>query len=151
MTHSATGIYRGTVYDTKDPNNARRLRLKVPQLLGDQVTEWAWPREDASTKTEVPSVGQGVWVMFEGGDLAFPIWVGTFGKIQTSDKHGLIKPLSSSVSLTSAAPYLVTVKKPDGSTEVDILASLVAMANKLTNLETRLTAEENKPDNIGLM
>lgn len=148
---TANGIYRGTVVDARDPDNNRRLKLKVPQLLGDQVTEWAWPREDASTKTQVPAVGQGVWVMFEGGDMAFPVWVGTFGKVYTSEKHGLIKPLSSSVSLTNASPYIVTVSRPDGTAEIDILASLVAMANKITNLETRLAAEESKPDNIGAM
>jgi len=26
----------------------------------------------------VPTVGQAVWVMFEGGDPNFPIWVGVF-------------------------------------------------------------------------
>jgi hypothetical protein len=27
---------------------------------------------------EVPDLGQGVWVMFEGGDSNFPLWVGVF-------------------------------------------------------------------------
>jgi hypothetical protein len=27
---------------------------------------------------EVPNIGQGVWVMFEGGDINFPLWVGVF-------------------------------------------------------------------------
>jgi Type VI secretion system/phage-baseplate injector OB domain len=27
---------------------------------------------------EVPNIGQGVWVMFEGGDVNFPLWVGVF-------------------------------------------------------------------------
>jgi hypothetical protein len=26
----------------------------------------------------VPNIGQGVWVMFEGGDVNFPLWVGVF-------------------------------------------------------------------------
>ena len=27
---------------------------------------------------EVPNIGQGVWVMFEGGDVNFPLWIGVF-------------------------------------------------------------------------
>jgi hypothetical protein len=26
----------------------------------------------------VPNIGQGVWVMFEGGDVNFPVWLGVF-------------------------------------------------------------------------
>jgi hypothetical protein len=27
---------------------------------------------------QVPNIGQGVWVMFEGGDVNFPLWVGVY-------------------------------------------------------------------------
>jgi hypothetical protein len=36
------GIYRGIVVDNNDPENKNRLRVQVPQLLGDAVTGWAW-------------------------------------------------------------------------------------------------------------
>jgi hypothetical protein len=75
------GVYRGVVYKSDDPLNLSRLQVKVPQILADQPTEWAWPVEKPGLTTEVPAVGQGVWVMFEGGDPSYPIWLGTFGKI----------------------------------------------------------------------
>jgi hypothetical protein len=36
------GIYRGIVVDTNDPENKGRIKLKVPQILGDAVTSWCW-------------------------------------------------------------------------------------------------------------
>lgn len=40
---SYPGLYRGVVVDTSDPLNAGRIRMKVPQVLGEEVTTWAWP------------------------------------------------------------------------------------------------------------
>jgi len=73
------GVYRGVVYKSDDPLNLYRLQLKVPQILADQPTDWAWPVEKPGVTTSIPKVGQGVWVMFEGGDPSYPIWTGTFG------------------------------------------------------------------------
>jgi hypothetical protein len=36
------GIYRGVVVDSNDPDNQGRLRVQVPQILGQAVTNWAW-------------------------------------------------------------------------------------------------------------
>lgn len=75
------GVYRGVVFDTKDPLNKHRLRLKVPQILADLPTEWAWPVHSAGTAMQLPEVNAGVWVQFEGGDPSFPIWTGTFDEL----------------------------------------------------------------------
>jgi hypothetical protein len=73
------GIYRGVVSDINDPQTLNRVRIKVPQILADQATQWAWPVEKQGTATSLPAVGQGVWVMFEGGDPSYPVWLGVFG------------------------------------------------------------------------
>jgi len=78
------GVYRGKVVNNNDPENRRRLQLIIPQVLGDQISGWAWELE-AGIRTTLPSVDQGVWVQFEGGDPSFPIWVGTFGPMYTAD------------------------------------------------------------------
>lgn len=31
-----------------------------------------------SSHMSVPNINQGVWVMFEGGDINFPIWIGVY-------------------------------------------------------------------------
>jgi len=71
---SYPGIYRGIVKDTNDPKNAGRVRLQVPQIFGEEITGWAWPILAGYT----PEPGKPCWVMFEGGDPNFPLWLGTF-------------------------------------------------------------------------
>lgn len=86
------GIYRGVVTDNNDPLSKGRLRATVPQVLGSEVTGWAWhvtppistvtahkPTETLTVVTTKPSAGTGIFVMFEGGDPAHPVWLGTFG------------------------------------------------------------------------
>jgi hypothetical protein len=130
----AYAIYRGTVVDNRDPKKSRRLKLKVPQLFGSAVLDWAWPREDAATRTDVPAIGQGVWVMFEGGDVSFPVWVGTFGTLPAASKQGLLKEVTGALP---SYPYFVTHTTADGHTEVDILATLIALANKVHEIDVR--------------
>jgi hypothetical protein len=68
------GIYRGIVVDTNDPKNLGRLKMQIPQILGTAVTNWSWPIIGGYT----PQPGDGCWVMFEGGDPNFPLWLGAF-------------------------------------------------------------------------
>jgi phage baseplate assembly protein gpV len=66
-------------------------------LLGDsENTGWALPAFVYGGASEqgffaVPDVGAGVWIEFEGGDLSYPIWSGTWytsGDIPESAKPG---------------------------------------------------------------
>jgi hypothetical protein len=150
------GVYRGICKDIADPEELYRIRVEVPQVLGEQISDWAWPcspvtsndhhpnhkthkasetvsqiQNHSATFTttsagdpshshsvtvtfshlptsveldhdhvdypetvydqlkpedhlehtnhrRVPEINQGVWVMFEGGDPNFPIWIGVF-------------------------------------------------------------------------
>jgi hypothetical protein len=68
------GIYRGVVTGAVDPQGRRRLRVQLPSLLeGDDV--WAEPCVPTRSRAS-PALGSVVWVMFEGGDIKFPVWVG---------------------------------------------------------------------------
>src|SRR6266567_385181 len=77
------GKYRGQVTDTDDPDNLGRIKAKVPRLLGDEEIGWALPAFAYGGASEqglfaVPDTGAGVWIEFEGGDLSYPIWSGTW-------------------------------------------------------------------------
>lgn len=37
------GIYRGVVADNKDPIGKNRVRMLVPQILGEAITSWSYP------------------------------------------------------------------------------------------------------------
>jgi uncharacterized protein involved in type VI secretion and phage assembly len=77
------GKYRGQVTDNDDPDNLGRVKAKVPRLLGDEETGWALPAFAYGGASEqglfaVPDTEAGVWIEFEGGDLSYPIWSGTW-------------------------------------------------------------------------
>jgi len=133
------GVYRGTVFSNKDPLSQGRLRLKVPQLFADQNTEWAWPLDSAGIIGQAPEVGQGVWVTFEGGDPAYPIWMGTFGAS---------KYLGTEVYLAGlpAGSHPETIQTADVRNKfgaLDVTATLLAMAEKIEELEQRIADLED--------
>jgi hypothetical protein len=134
------GVYRGVCVNNKDPEGHRRIKLTVPQLTDGAVSNWAWPKENSGVKTEVPTIGEGVFVMFEGGHPSYPIWIGTYGKHKTGKKVN-IKTLSDSTSLTGLdGTHIITERTTNGTTEVDLVATILAMANKIKALETNITA-----------
>lgn len=137
------GVYRGVVQDNSDPQTQRRLKVQV-QTTGIEVTDWAWPMEPSSIHTEVPVVGQGVWITYVGGDPEYPVWAGAFGTNQGPNKQILIKPLSNSVSLTGLTSHVIVVNQSDGTSEVDLTATVVALANKVKVLEGKVTTLEGK-------
>lgn len=78
------GKYRAFVHDNADPENRGRLRLKIPEILGnDVISGWALPCTPYGGAANqgfffIPENEAGVWVEFESGLLEYPIWVGTY-------------------------------------------------------------------------
>jgi uncharacterized protein involved in type VI secretion and phage assembly len=74
------GKYRAIVAERNDPERLGRLKLRVPSLLADAVTGWAWPAAPYAGADVgiffVPKVGDLVWVEFAEGELEHPIWTG---------------------------------------------------------------------------
>lgn len=52
--HSFFGIYRGLIVDSNDPKNLGRVKLKVPQVLGNNITDWADYVEGAISQVNYP-------------------------------------------------------------------------------------------------
>ena len=82
--HRYYGKYQGQVVDNADPEGLGRLRVRVPAVFGpDVVTGWAMPCVPYGGAAGqgfffIPEVEAGIWVEFEGGDVSYPVWVGTF-------------------------------------------------------------------------
>ncbi len=73
-------VYKGQVVDNKDPDFSGRLKLKVPQVWGNDVHEYWAPSRGMPSGGDglglflIPNVGDIVWVSFQNGDMRFPIW-----------------------------------------------------------------------------
>lgn len=71
-------IYRGTVLSNEDPEFRGRVKVSCPAVYGDNAHNyWALPMGIASgspTMWLIPSVGDTIWVQFEGGDSRYPVW-----------------------------------------------------------------------------
>ena len=76
------GKYRGIVVDNNDPLRLARLQVRVPDVLGTLTSGWALPclpvAGNGMGVFALPPVGANVWVEFEQGDAAFPVWTGGF-------------------------------------------------------------------------
>jgi type VI secretion system (T6SS) baseplate-like injector VgrG len=67
------GIYRGTIVNTADPTMKGRVQVNMPAIAG--ASGWALPCREYGSTTK-PPIGSAVWVMFEGGDITHPVWMG---------------------------------------------------------------------------
>ena len=138
-----SGVYRGTVINNRDPKKQRRIQVELTTSVGHS-TDWIYPVEPANISTEVPDIGQGVWVHFQAGDHEYPVWTGAFGKHKGKSKRIYVKALPDSVNISTVTAYIKTVKQADGTTEIDLMSTVIAMANALKNHETRITSLESQ-------
>ncbi|HEY0867639.1 MAG TPA: phage baseplate assembly protein V [Fimbriimonas sp.] len=80
------GKYRGLVVSNTDPLMQGRIQAQVPDVLGMVPSTWALPCLPFAGAQQglfvVPSVGAGVWIEFEHGDLDYPIWTGGWWSTQ---------------------------------------------------------------------
>ena len=143
------GVYLGVVHDIKDPLNNGRVKLRVPQLFGSSPTEWANPVAQSGLEIELPKVNQPVWVMFQGAQSTFPVWIGLHSINGESTSKVLVKTPTSAQLGEEYVVATTTGRKQ----RLDLVATLVAMSQdiedlvaRVASLETRMTAEENKPD-----
>lgn len=76
------GKYRGMVLNNIDPMQQGRLQVQVPDVANVIPLTWAMPCVPfagiQNGMFALPIIGSGVWVEFEQGDPARPIWSGCF-------------------------------------------------------------------------
>lgn len=78
------GKYRGKVESNEDPLGLGRVQVSVPSVLGEGTRAWAMPCVPYAGAGVgvflIPPAQANVWVEFEAGDPAFPIWAGASGR-----------------------------------------------------------------------
>jgi phage gp45-like len=67
------GAYQAVVVRNDDPTGQQRVTLRIPQVLGTAVSQWAAPISATGSATPVP--GSSVVVMFLGGDINHPVYL----------------------------------------------------------------------------
>ncbi len=67
------GVYKGIVRNVEDPRKMKRLTVNVPVISRTDM-EWAFPSQPQDD-FYLPKVGDSVWVIFQGGDIRFPVWL----------------------------------------------------------------------------
>lgn len=146
------GKYRGVVTGNSDPEGRARLQVRVPEVRGDSVTDWALPAMPyAGDKVgffALPPVGASIWVEYEGGNLQFPIWSGCFwerDQIETADAVPEVVFLRTSQATIRIDDAAGEVKIEIGGAKITLTASEIKLeASQITNTasgaSTQLTA-----------
>jgi hypothetical protein len=153
------GKHRGVVVDNHDPTRRGRLKIKVPDLLGD-LAIWALPCLPYTGKGmgwhTLPEKNTGVWIEFEGGDPSFAIWTGCFwedGQLP-HDQNGSEASLPLKILRTQSGLLLafddnhrtialsddqgnnlLTISVPAGQVKIQAKAKVVVEAPKIELVE----------------
>ena len=120
------GIYQGVVSDVKDPEKRGRIKIKCPDLLGADVeSAWCDPCVPVSYDRDfggdfyVPFLKETVWVMFVGGDVNFPVWIGSWW----TEKETVLKdadykyPKLDDVRVISYRDFKITIHQDECTIE----------------------------------
>jgi len=147
------GKYRGIVADNVDPLQTGRIKVVVPEVLGELPSGWALPclpfTGTGAGLYTVPQPGAGVWVEFEAGDVSRPIWTGGWwaaGEVPMDEQQTPSQPtrkilrtelgllislddLQQTITISDAlGRNLVSVKVLEGTVEVKSAVRVVLEA-----------------------
>lgn len=121
------GLYRGIVTNNDDDQSLGRIKAQIPTVLGDVESGWCMPcvpyAGDQVGIAFLPEVGSAVWIAFEGGDVSYPVWVGSFWR--SGELPSAVAP-ATKVIVTKAP---LEVKLDDDRQSVEITDS---NGNKVT-------------------
>jgi uncharacterized protein involved in type VI secretion and phage assembly len=124
MTERLHGKYLGLVVDNEDPKALARIRVKVPEVFGEEPTGWCLPCSPYAGAgvglATVPPVGSLVFVEWPAGDTSrVPIWSGG----AWPDGDGVEEAGPDAIVLTTPAGHRVVVRDTAGSEAIEIEAA----------------------------
>lgn len=103
MASPYTGLYQGVVTNNRDPQQAARVKLLIPGVLGKSESAWAQP---SAPTPFVPDAGDRVWVQFTAGALDQPVYSAVgFTQLASQTSGGDSEPPKppTGLNLTTAA------------------------------------------------
>ncbi|MCG8416739.1 MAG: phage baseplate assembly protein V [Proteobacteria bacterium] len=119
------GKYRGFVADNRDPEQRGRLKLIVPSVLADQVTDWALPCMPFGGLGQqglfaIPDRNAQVWVEFEEGDIDRAIWTGTFWQSSADIPEGAAREQPTTRVLQTASGHILQFDDEQGNERIHL-------------------------------
>jgi hypothetical protein len=125
------GKYSGEVVDVNDADRLGRIKVTVPSVFSPDVQLWARPCF-ASGHFFVPPVGAKVWIEFEAGHTAYPLWVGTWYPQGTVPPEA-DKPEATGKVVHTPSGHVIELSDEDGAEKIVIrhtLDSFVSIDDK---------------------
>lgn len=142
-------LYRGQVINNNDPKNLGKCKIRVPAVHGeltspDSVLPWARPLvlspvAKGRGSVNIPRVGDIVWVLFEGADKDYPVYLGgTYAIDELSiDKDRIDFYIENSLAISymrETNEYIVSV----GNNSISISDNGISLRGNV-NIEGDLT------------
>jgi uncharacterized protein involved in type VI secretion and phage assembly len=123
MTERFHGKHPALVVDTDDPKHLSRVRVKVPEVFGDEETGWCRPCSPFAGKgvglAVVPPVGSSVFVEWPAGDTTrAPIWSGALWP----DGDGIKDAAADRLLLVTPGGHQIALIDKSGSESIEITA-----------------------------
>ena len=113
------GKYRGVVTDNQDTEDLGRIRARVPDVLGDRESGWAYPCAPFGGNGlgffSVPDQGAFVWIEFEQGDTARPIWSGCWWGTKDQRPDLLMSAAPDKLLIKTKAGHSILLDDSQGS------------------------------------
>lgn len=118
------GRYVGTVEDNEDSKGLCRLKVKVPEVLGEETTGWCLPSMPYAGAgvglAAVPPIGALVFVEWPAGDPSrVPVWSGA----AWADGTGVEGAGPDKILLLTGAGNKIEVRDADGDEAVVLTAA----------------------------
>lgn len=123
MTERVTGKYNAIVVDNDDPLGLARLKVQVPEVLGDETIGWALPCSPyagpGSGFAAVPPVGSHIYVEWPASGMdRGPIWSGG----SWADGGGVPGAGPDVLLLVTPAGHKIELKDSAGSESIEVKA-----------------------------
>jgi uncharacterized protein involved in type VI secretion and phage assembly len=125
MTDRYPGKHLGVVVDNDDPKKLSRVRVRVPELFGDEETGWCLPCSPYAGSgvglAVVPPQGTLVLVEWPGGGdtTRTPIWSGALW----ADGAGVAGAGPDALVLVTPGGHHITLNDESGKESVEIVAA----------------------------